>query len=101
MGGHRHDVAARVGGCGRPRACRWDAVAVRTRRRLRALPDLRQRAVALRAAPAGHRSRLPVHVRRPDAGPEAAALMTHQGATTTTTVPRPTVDAPGWPCCSR
>ena len=46
------------------------------RRRVRAVPDLRQRALALRAAPGGHRSRLPAHVRRPDARSKDAAVTT-------------------------
>ena len=48
------------------------------RRRVRALPDLRQRALALRAAPGGHRSRLPAHVRRPDPRPKDAAVTTRR-----------------------
>ena len=44
------------------------------RRRVRAVPDLRQRALALRTAPRGHRSRLPSHVRRPDARSKDAAV---------------------------
>ena len=59
VGGHAGDVAARVGGGGRHRAHRGGGVAGRARRRLRAVPDLRQRAVALRAAPRGGRRRLP------------------------------------------
>jgi D-alanyl-D-alanine carboxypeptidase len=46
----------------------------RARRRVRAVPDLRQRAVALRTAPGRHRSWLPVHVRRPYAGSKDAAV---------------------------
>ena len=38
----------------------------RARRRVRAVPDLRQRALALRTAPRSRRSGLPSHVRRPD-----------------------------------
>ena len=49
-------------------------VAVRARRRVRAVPDLRQRTLALRTAPRSRRSRLPAHVRRPDARPEDAAV---------------------------
>ena len=44
-------------------------VAVRARPRVRAVPDLRQRAVALRAAPRGRRAGLPSDVRRPFARP--------------------------------
>src|SRR5262249_29216826 len=50
-------------------------VAVRARCRIRAVPDLRQRAVALRTAPGGHRSRLPSDVRRPHAGSKDATAM--------------------------
>ena len=67
-------VRARVGGRGRHRAGRRHGVAVRARRRVRAVPDLPQRALALRAAPRGRRSRLPAHVRRPDARSEDAAV---------------------------
>ena len=41
---------------------------------VRAVPDLRQRALALRAAPRGRRRRLPAHVRRPHAGSADAAV---------------------------
>ena len=51
-------------------------LAVRARRRVRAVPDLRQRAVALRAAPRGRRRRLPAHVRRPHPRSEDAAVNT-------------------------
>jgi hypothetical protein len=37
-------------------------------------PDLRQRTLALRTAPGSHRSRLPSHVRRPDARSKDAAV---------------------------
>src|SRR5215208_8106811 len=50
-------------------------MAVRARRRVRAVPDLWQRALALRAAPRSHRPRLPSRVRRPDAGSKDAAVM--------------------------
>ena len=67
-------VGSRVGGRGRHRALRCRGVAVRARRRVRAVPDLQQRALALRAAPRSHRSWLPAHVRRPDARSEDAAV---------------------------
>ena len=62
-------VRARVGRRGRHRARRRHGVAVRARRRVRAVPDLRQRTLALRAAPGSRRSRLPCHVRRPTHDP--------------------------------
>ncbi len=65
MGGHPQHVCPRVGGRGRHWALRCHGVAVRARRRVRAMPDLQQRALALRSAPRSLRSRLPVHVRRP------------------------------------
>ena len=74
MGGHPQHVCSRVGGRGRHRALRCHGVAVRARRRVRAVPDLRQRALALRTAPRSHRSRLPAHVRRPDARSKDAAV---------------------------
>src|SRR5262245_11558918 len=49
-------------------------MAVRSRRRVRALSDLPQRTLALRAAPRGRRSRLPRDVRRPYARSEDAAV---------------------------
>jgi len=49
-------------------------VAVPARRALRALPDLRQRALALRTAPRSGRAGLPSDVRRSDARSEDAAL---------------------------
>src|SRR5829696_844316 len=76
MGGHPQDIRSRVGGRGRHRDVECRRVAVRARRCVRAVPDLRQRALALRAAPAGHRSRLPCHVRRPDARSKDATVMT-------------------------
>ena len=65
MGGHPQHVCSRVGGRGRHRARRCHGVAVRTRRHVRAVPDLPQRTLALRTAPRSRRSRLPSHVRRP------------------------------------
>src|SRR5690348_14998294 len=47
------------------------------RRRVRALPDLRQRALALRAAPRGDRSGLPGDVRRPHPRPKDGAMNKH------------------------
>ena len=55
LGGHPRHVRPRVGRRGRHRALRCRGVAVRARRRVRAVPDLRQRALALRAAPRGRR----------------------------------------------
>src|SRR3954447_16070704 len=78
MGRHPKHVRARAGGRGRHRALRCRGVAVRPRRRVRAVPDLRQRVLALRAAPGGHRSRLPGHVRRPCARPKDAAMTNHR-----------------------
>ena len=75
MGGHPQHVCSRVGGRGRHRALRCHGVAVRARRRVRALPDLQQRTLALRTAPRSHRSRLPAHVRRPYARSKDAAVM--------------------------
>ena len=74
MGGHPQHVCSRVGGRGRHRALRCHGVAVRARRRVRAVPDLRQRTLALRTAPRSHRSRLPSHVRRPYARSKDAAV---------------------------
>jgi hypothetical protein len=59
---------------------RRHGMAVRARRRVRAVPYLRQRTLALRAASRGDRSRLPSHVRRPDARPEDAAVTKHKAA---------------------
>src|SRR4051812_1990619 len=75
MGGHPRDVCSRLGGRGRHGALRCRGVVVRARRRVRAVPDLRQRALALRAAPGGHRSPLPCRVRRPNARSKDAAAM--------------------------
>ena len=77
MGGHPQHVCSRVGGRGRHRALRCHGVAVRARRRVRAVPDLPQRTLALRTAPRSHRSRLPAHVRRPDARSKDAAVTQH------------------------
>ena len=74
MGGHPRQVCSRVGGRGRHRPLRCRDVAVRARRRVRAVPDLRQRALALRTASGGHRSRLSCHVRRPNARSKDAAV---------------------------
>src|SRR5215216_4349256 len=74
MGGHPHHVCSRVGGRGRHWALRCHDVAVRARRRLRVVPDLPQRILALRTAPRSDRSRLPAHVRRPDARSKDAAV---------------------------
>src|SRR5688572_761992 len=52
-------------------------MAIRTRRRVRAVPDLRQRTVALRTAPRRHRSRLPSHVCRPHPRSKDAAVTNH------------------------
>ena len=74
MGGDPRDVPSRVGGRGRHRAPRRHGVALRTRREVRAMPDLQQRTLALRTAPRSHRSRLPSHVRRPYARSKDAAV---------------------------
>ena len=75
----RGDVCARVGGRGRHRAPGSPAMAVRARRRVRAVPDLQQRTLALRTAPRSHRSRLPSLVRRPDARSKDAAVTSALG----------------------
>jgi hypothetical protein len=74
LGGHRGHVCSRLGGRGRHRALRCRGVAVRARRRVRAVPDLRQRTLALRIAPRSDRCRLPADVWRPHSGPEDAAV---------------------------
>ncbi len=74
MGGHPQHVCSRVGERGRHWARRCHGVAVRARRRVRAVPDLQQRTLALRTAPRSHRSRLPSHVRRPYARSKDAAV---------------------------
>ena len=79
MGGHPQHVCSRVGGRGRHRALRCHGVAVRARRRVRAVPDLQQRTLALRTAPRSHRSRLPSHVRRPYARSKDAAVTSTLG----------------------
>ena len=79
MGGHTRHVRARVGGRGRHRALRCHRVAVEARRQVRAVPDLPQRTLALRAAPESHRSRLPLHVRGPDARSKDAAVTSTLG----------------------
>jgi hypothetical protein len=79
MGRHPQHVCSRVGGRGRHRALRCHGVAVRARRRVRAVPDLQQRSLALRTAPRSDRSRLPFHVRRPDARSKDAAVTSTLG----------------------
>ena len=79
MGGHPQHVCSRVGGRGRHSALHCHGVAVRTRRQVRPMPDLQQRTLALRTAPRSHRSRLPSHVRRPDARCEDAAVISTLG----------------------
>jgi hypothetical protein len=87
MGGHPQQVCSRVGGRGRHWALRCRGVAVGTRGQLRAVPDLRQRAVALRTAPGGHRSRLPCHVRRSYAGSKDAAVTSKRPQRTAVNAP--------------
>src|SRR5262249_36130544 len=58
------------------RALRCDGVAGQTGCRVRAVPDLPQRTLALRTAPEGRRGRLPAYVCQPHAGPEDAAVST-------------------------
>src|SRR5262245_22436981 len=77
MGGHAQHVCSRVGGGGRRRAIQCNGLAVRTRRQVRALPDLPQRTLALRAAPGSRRSRLPSDVRRRCARSKDAAVTRH------------------------
>ena len=55
MGSHSRHVFSCVGGRGRHRALPRHGVAVQTRRRVRAMPDLQERALALRTAPRSHR----------------------------------------------
>ena len=56
----------------RHRTLRRRHLAVQARRQVRAVPDLRQRALALRTAPGRRRTRLSAAVRRPGARPEDA-----------------------------
>src|SRR6266508_1070312 len=79
MGSHPRHVSSRVGARDRHRALRRHGVAVRARRRVRAVPDLQQRTLALRTAPQSHRSRLPAHVCRPDARSKDAAVTSTLG----------------------
>ena len=58
---------------------RRHGVALRARRRVRAVPDLRQRALALRAAPRCGRPRLPGDVRRSHARPADAVVTSRAG----------------------
>ena len=81
MGGHPRHVCSRVGGRGRHRALRCHGVAVRARRRVRAVPDLRQRTLALRTAPRSRRSRVPSHVRRPYAAIQGCSSEQHEQET--------------------
>jgi hypothetical protein len=74
VGRHPHHVCSRIGGSGRYRALRCHRVALRTRLQVRALPDLQERTLALRAAPPCDRSSLPSHVCRPHARSEDAAV---------------------------
>src|SRR4051794_8645024 len=74
MGRHPEHVRAREGERGRHRALGCRGVAVRTRRSVRAVPDLRQRTLALRTAPRSRRRRLPCHVRRPHPRSKDAAV---------------------------
>src|SRR4051812_17115744 len=74
MGGYPQHVCSRVGGRSRHWAVQRHGVAVRARREVRAMPDLRQRAVALRTARRSDQSRLPSHVRRPYARSKDAAV---------------------------
>jgi len=75
MGRHRGHVCSRVRGRGRHRAFRCCGVAVGAWRRVRTVPDLQQRTVALRTAPPGDRSWLPSQVCRPHARSEDAAVI--------------------------
>ena len=74
MGGHPQHVCSRVRGRGRHWALRCNSVAVRARRRVRTVPDLQERTLALRTPPRSHRSRLPAHVRRPYSLPANAQI---------------------------
>src|SRR4051794_12293785 len=74
MGGDPEDVYACLRGRRRHRAFERRGMALRARRAVRALPDLRQRALALRAAPGSNRSRLSADVRRSDARSTDAAV---------------------------
>jgi hypothetical protein len=74
MGRHRGDVCSRIGGRDRHRAFRCHGVAVAAWCRVRTVPDIPQRAVALRTTPPGDRSWLPSHVCQPNARSEDAAV---------------------------
>ena len=73
-GGVPRDVSSRVRRRGRHRAFQCHGVAVGARRGVRAVPDLRQRTVAFRAAPRSRRSGLPSDVPRPYARSKDAAV---------------------------
>ena len=60
LGGHPGDVGARVRRCRRPRPVGGCALARAARRGLRAVPDLPERALALRAATGCRARRLPI-----------------------------------------
>jgi hypothetical protein len=101
MGGHPQHVCSRIGGGGRHWALRCHGVAVRTRRQVRAMPDLHQRTLALRTAPRSRRARLPSHVRRSHARSKDAveligvmALRRPAGVEYVTLPPRPAPPIP-------
>jgi hypothetical protein len=69
-------------GRGRHRALRRHGVAIRARRRVRAVPDLPQRTLALRTAPRSHQPWLSFHVCQPHARSKDAAVTSTLGAET-------------------
>src|SRR5262249_25389900 len=75
LGRHAHHLGPRVGRCRRPRVG-GRRLAVAARLCARAVPDLRQRAVALRAAPRRRGPRLSGALPRPDPRPPDAGAMT-------------------------
>ncbi|VXB79816.1 hypothetical protein MICRO8M_60075 [Microbacterium sp. 8M] len=74
LGRHSGDLAAREGRGGRHRALRGRGLAAPPRCRVRAVPHIRQRAVALRAEPVGGRGRVSGDVPRPHRGSADAGV---------------------------
>ena len=68
---------------------------------VRAVPDLRQRTLALRTAPRSHRSRLPAHVRRPHARSEDAAVTRTRSAEPLNPHAKETMSRPDRRACRR
>src|SRR5690606_29793085 len=84
LGGHRGDVPPRGRRGRRHRPLRRHVVAVRARRPVRPVPDLPERALALRAAARRRPARLPPHVRQPRPRPQDAPVTTSERAQTMT-----------------